>query len=962
MLRKLFNINHWTQKTREITLCRDEQGFLNLGLLGGAEYGQFLYLGDGPGGKARHHSGKLQAGDLLLEVNEAPVPGLTLRDALGLLANVTEPVRLKTVPQGSQLNCDLRHFLKQVFTKGTADFNLQEQIRQNLYIRAVPCTTRASREGEIPGVDYHFITLSEFQALDRAGGLLESGRFDGNYYGTPVPPILPTDPVLTLDPSMLQCPRRSKSLINLEKGLRREEGRVGRDTELQGPSKPPGSTGALSNGHLTSTNTNQSAGLEEQGTKETTHAGDWAQEDNWERESYQRKQSLAKKAKDSLFPTDVSQMLGHSVFTTVVKTNNTFGFTIAGGNRPSELLQVVSIATGGPADRSGDVQIRDVIVAIDKASVLGFTHAQVVRLFQAVPEGEGAELHLRRGYPPLYNVEPHLLSEANARAAGALPAPVMVMLPVAVMQSPDGPGFTVARGAGGHARVTRVNDRRCCPDLREGDLVVKVNGQRVQELSDRQLEEVLRMHTRAGDVILLVQRAVESPVKGTQLWSDSTRCSADGSAQPQAGYMEHAGGDGNGLQRFGAGSGHQDPESPCGDGQERTKRGQAPEDIVCRRDREGSGFLAISLQTESGDKASPGASSQGDAREGDRRSRSLSAAPDVPRGSSRAQLSDSHPDQIGDQLVEINGERTLGMTHSQAVELIKQGQGKIRLVMRCGNGLVPEYGPDITGVMELEGAFVVPVCQQPPSLIPRGGTELERFPLENQASRKPESQSPPRVLSSPDRAQARKRGRLGEEGKVQARGGRPEGVQAGGEAGGRGAEPVTYNSRGHRRPGRRQHDDKGPEALVKTKPQILPEHALPQALPDTRPQALPDTRPQALPDTRPQALRGSRPQAEESSETESESTEIESESSWSSPSEDAPALHSFDEQRQMNSMIGKGLDHPGGPLSPCRWGTKEGYCAHCGSRTGSRGRLRRILAPGPWLVPGQGKLLEIIDG
>ncbi|GCB82157.1 hypothetical protein scyTo_0022623, partial [Scyliorhinus torazame] len=38
----------------------------------------------------------------------------------------------------SQLNSDLRHFLKQVFSKGSADFELQDRIRQNLYIRVVP--------------------------------------------------------------------------------------------------------------------------------------------------------------------------------------------------------------------------------------------------------------------------------------------------------------------------------------------------------------------------------------------------------------------------------------------------------------------------------------------------------------------------------------------------------------------------------------------------------------------------------------------------------------------------------------------------------------------------------------------------------------------------------------------------------------------------------------------------------
>ncbi|XP_078393658.1 membrane-associated guanylate kinase, WW and PDZ domain-containing protein 1-like, partial [Cetorhinus maximus] len=308
--------------------------------------------------------------------------------------------------------------------------------------------------------------------------------------------------------------------------------------------------------------------------------------------------------KDSLLLTDVSLMLGHSVFTTVTKTNSTFGFTIAGGNRPTELLQIVSVAVGGPAFLSGNVQIHDVIVAIDKASVLGSTHSQVVRLFQAIPEGEGAELHLRRGYPPLYNVEPQLLSEVNARAAVALAAPALAMLPVAIMQSPGGPGFTTARSASGYARVTGVSDRRCCPDLREGDLIVKVNGQRVRALSDQQLEEVLRTHTRAGDVVLLLQRAVEDPVSGPHLSPNSTKCLSDGSVQPQPDYVDQASGDRDGVSRPTVSRAQQELESPGSDGQEKTKSGQRHEDVPLQKEEEGPGVLAASLSTESGDKAS----------------------------------------------------------------------------------------------------------------------------------------------------------------------------------------------------------------------------------------------------------------------------------------------------------------------------------------------------------------------
>ena len=47
---------------------------------------------------------------------------------------------------------------------------------------------------------------------------------------------------------------------------------------------------------------------------------------------------------------------------------------------------------------------------------------------------------------------------------------------------------------------------------------------------------------------------------------------------------------------------------------------------------------------------------------------------------------------MSDQLVEINGDSTAGMTHSQAVEQIRKGGHRIHLVLKRGNGYVPDYG------------------------------------------------------------------------------------------------------------------------------------------------------------------------------------------------------------------------------------------------------------------------------
>ncbi len=49
--------------------------------------------------------------------------------------------------------------------------------------REVPYTTRQLREGEVDGVDYHFVTCSEFQEMIKTKSLLEWDYTIDNYYG-----------------------------------------------------------------------------------------------------------------------------------------------------------------------------------------------------------------------------------------------------------------------------------------------------------------------------------------------------------------------------------------------------------------------------------------------------------------------------------------------------------------------------------------------------------------------------------------------------------------------------------------------------------------------------------------------------------------------------------------------------------------------------------------------------------
>ncbi|XP_068561494.1 membrane-associated guanylate kinase, WW and PDZ domain-containing protein 3 [Cebidichthys violaceus] len=142
MSRTLKKKKHWSGKVVECAVSWGNLGDFGsvVEVLGGAELGQFPYLGQMKLDVLVCHVGKLPYyGDVLLEVNGTPVSGLTNRDTLAVIRHFREPIRLKTVKPGKVLNTDLRHYLSLQFQKGSLDHKLQQIIRDNLYLRTIPC-------------------------------------------------------------------------------------------------------------------------------------------------------------------------------------------------------------------------------------------------------------------------------------------------------------------------------------------------------------------------------------------------------------------------------------------------------------------------------------------------------------------------------------------------------------------------------------------------------------------------------------------------------------------------------------------------------------------------------------------------------------------------------------------------------------------------------------------------------
>lgn len=106
--------NHWTSKVHECTVKRGPQGELGVTVLGGAENGEFPYVGavaalEATGLPGGGEGPRLGEGELLLEVQGIRVSGLPRYDVLGVIDSCKEAVTFKAVRQGKTGRASERH-------------------------------------------------------------------------------------------------------------------------------------------------------------------------------------------------------------------------------------------------------------------------------------------------------------------------------------------------------------------------------------------------------------------------------------------------------------------------------------------------------------------------------------------------------------------------------------------------------------------------------------------------------------------------------------------------------------------------------------------------------------------------------------------------------------------------------------------------------------------------------------
>uniref|UniRef100_A0A674DFX4 Membrane-associated guanylate kinase, WW and PDZ domain-containing protein 3 n=1 Tax=Salmo trutta TaxID=8032 RepID=A0A674DFX4_SALTR len=621
---------HWSGKVQE---CAVSWGNAEFGsvveVLGGAELGYFPYLGQMITEAMVCHVGRLpNSGDVLLEVNGTPVSGLTNRDTVAVIRHFREPIRIKTVKPGKVLNTDLRHYLSLQFQKGSLDHKLQQVIRDNLYLRTIPCTTRPPREGEVPGVDYNFISVGEFRVLEESGLLLESGTYDGNYYGTPKPPAEPSpvqpdlvDQVLFDEEFDSEVQRKRTTSVSkmdrkdsaapeeedeeererspLVNGLTEHKDKAGQEWRKAVPSYNQSSSGAVdfrtwstlprdeSQEPLPKTwemaytetgmvyfidhNTKTTTWLDPRLAKKAKppeRCEDGELPYGWEKiedpqygiyyvDHINQKTQFENpvlEAKRKLnepvvgvrgFVRDPAHLQGSILRTNLRKSPQGFGFTIIGGDRHDEFLQVKNVLRDGPAAHDNKMTSGDVIVDINGLCVLGKTHADVVQMFQSIPVNQYVDMVLCRGYPlpedpsggddaSSWDVATALAPEATPSLLTSNPQEIhYVTSPDAVpamsnggRHYPEGPdptllqpelvGVPLVKGPGGFGfaiadcplgqKVKMILDAQWCHGLLKGDVIKEINRQNVQTMSHSQVVDILKDLPVGSEVNVLVLR------------------------------------------------------------------------------------------------------------------------------------------------------------------------------------------------------------------------------------------------------------------------------------------------------------------------------------------------------------------------------------------------------------------------------------------------------------------------
>lgn len=273
-------------------------------------------------------------------------------------------------------------------------------------------------------------------------------------------------------------------------------------------------------------------------------------------QSPRSEKTVTRPSKNMFFTQDPNELKGEFIQTSLLKTNNGFGFTIIGANETSEdFLQIKYIVPEGAAARDGKLRQGDVLVYVNNECVLGYTHQDVVEIFQSIPKGNFVDLTVCRGYPlsidpndpnieimPLPAINPDSQAPLAAvdelttstimnsssqninQSAKQIPVELELNYPnqpysdeyyceeydelyVPIIKGPKGFGFTIADDSIlNHQKVKQILDRERCVNLQENDVLLEINGVDLRNMNHGQVVEVLKECVKGQETILKLKR------------------------------------------------------------------------------------------------------------------------------------------------------------------------------------------------------------------------------------------------------------------------------------------------------------------------------------------------------------------------------------------------------------------------------------------------------------------------
>ncbi|KAK3518954.1 hypothetical protein QTP70_016221 [Hemibagrus guttatus] len=424
-----------------------------------------------------------------------------------------------------------------------------------------------------------------------------------------------------------------------------------------------------------------------------------------------------------------------------------FGFRVLGGEGPDQAVYIGAIVPLGAAEKDGRLRAGDELMCIDGVPVKGKSHKQVLELMTNAARNGQVMLTVRRkliytedadngqsqATPPQVNGSPRP-PHADAPALSQ-PEPYDITLQ---RRDNEGFGFVILTsknkpppGVIPHkiGRIINGSPTERSGKLKVGDRISAVNGQCIVELSHNDIVQLIKQAGNSVTLTVLPEEEHSGPPSATSSAKQSPV------AQHKAmGQQPTSRNDSNGPET-------EEREEGVAWGNYKSLPKNETGTVISSGPKQGC-FL---VELERGSRGF-GFSLRG-GKEYNMGLFILRLAEDGPA------LKDGRI-HVGDQIVEINGEPTQGITHTRAIELIQAGGTKVLLLLRPGQGLIPDHN-----VMEMVTTPPAnypkyPVPDEPsmitslssPSLLPSEGTSAHSPP--HGLHHQPRNPREPRTSSS----------------------------------------------------------------------------------------------------------------------------------------------------------------------------------------------------------------------